>query len=277
MSQAQLETFTMNWGPQHPSAHGVLRLVVEMEGEVLKRADPHIGLLHRGTEKLIEYKTYMQATPYFDRLDYTAPMNQETHLRSGGRGPLMGHRGAEARPVSSRVLFAELSPGRQPSAQHHLVRHGRRRDDADPLRLRGTREADGVLRAGSAARDCTPTTSASAAWARDLPAGLLDDIKVWGRRVRRLPRRPRNPADREPHLQAAHRRHRAGLGPRDALDWGFTGPEPARRRGGPGDLRKAQPYEVLRRARLRHPGRQDRRTATTAIWSASRRCASRSS
>src|SRR5690606_36753178 len=77
MAGVELKNFTMNFGPQHPSAHGVLRLVLEMSGEVIERADPHIGLLHRGTEKLIEYKTYLQAVPYFDRLDYVAPMNQE--------------------------------------------------------------------------------------------------------------------------------------------------------------------------------------------------------
>src|SRR5215468_5158058 len=69
--------FTINFGPQHPAAHGVLRLVLELDGEVVERVDPHIGLLHRGTEKLIEHKTYLQAIPYFDRLDYWAPMNQE--------------------------------------------------------------------------------------------------------------------------------------------------------------------------------------------------------
>ena len=69
--------FTINFGPQHPAAHGVLRLVLELEGEIVERVDPHIGLLHRGTEKLIEHKTYLQAIPYFDRLDYVAPMNQE--------------------------------------------------------------------------------------------------------------------------------------------------------------------------------------------------------
>ena len=76
-AESKIKPFTMNFGPQHPAAHGVLRLVLEMDGEVVERADPHIGLLHRGTEKLIEYKTYLQATPYFDRLDYVAPMNQE--------------------------------------------------------------------------------------------------------------------------------------------------------------------------------------------------------
>ncbi|HKJ61846.1 MAG TPA: NADH-quinone oxidoreductase subunit D, partial [Hyphomicrobiales bacterium] len=72
-----LRNFTINFGPQHPAAHGVLRLVLELDGEVVERVDPHIGLLHRGTEKLIEHKTYLQAIPYFDRLDYVAPMNQE--------------------------------------------------------------------------------------------------------------------------------------------------------------------------------------------------------
>ena len=71
------KSLTLNFGPQHPAAHGVLRLILELDGEVVEKADPHIGLLHRGTEKLIEQKTYMQALPYFDRLDYVAPMNQE--------------------------------------------------------------------------------------------------------------------------------------------------------------------------------------------------------
>src|SRR6266446_4027441 len=75
--EAAVRNFTLNFGPQHPAAHGVLRLVLEMDGEVVERADPHIGLLHRGTEKLIEYKTYLQALPYFDRLDYVSPMSQE--------------------------------------------------------------------------------------------------------------------------------------------------------------------------------------------------------
>ena len=72
-----IQNYTINFGPQHPAAHGVLRLVMELDGEIVERLDPHVGLLHRGTEKLIEYKTYTQALPYFDRLDYVAPMNQE--------------------------------------------------------------------------------------------------------------------------------------------------------------------------------------------------------
>ena len=88
-----LRNFTINFGPQHPAAHGVLRLVLELDGEVVERVDPHIGLLHRGTEKLIEHKTYLQAMPYFDRLDYVAPMNQE-HAFCLGAEKLLGTRGA---------------------------------------------------------------------------------------------------------------------------------------------------------------------------------------
>src|SRR6188472_1603063 len=77
MAEAALRNFTLNFGPQHPAAHGVLRMILELDGELVERVDPHIGLLHRGTEKLIEAKTYLQGLPYFDRLDYVAPMNQE--------------------------------------------------------------------------------------------------------------------------------------------------------------------------------------------------------
>ena len=76
-SEVEVRNFTLNFGPVHPSAHGVLRLILELDGELVERVDPHVGLLHRGTEKLIEHKTYLQAVPYFDRLDYVAPMNQE--------------------------------------------------------------------------------------------------------------------------------------------------------------------------------------------------------
>ena len=80
MNEHNVRNFNINFGPQHPAAHGVLRLVLELDGEIVERVDPHIGLLHRGTEKLIEAKTYLQALPYFDRLDYVAPMNQEHAL-----------------------------------------------------------------------------------------------------------------------------------------------------------------------------------------------------
>jgi len=98
--------FLINFGPQHPAAHGVLRMVLELDGEVVERCDPHIGLLHRGTEKLIEYKTYMQAVPYFDRLDYVAPMNQE-HAFCLATEKLLGIE-VPRRGQLIRVLYSEI-------------------------------------------------------------------------------------------------------------------------------------------------------------------------
>src|SRR5690349_22245994 len=99
--------FTINFGPQHPAAHGVLRLVLELDGEVIERVDPHVGLLHRGTEKLIEAKTYLQAIPYFDRLDYVAPINQE-HSFCLAIEKLLGI-DVPRRASIIRVLYSELS------------------------------------------------------------------------------------------------------------------------------------------------------------------------
>ncbi len=106
MAKSENRTFTFNWGPQHPAAHGVLRLVMELDGEVVERLDPHIGLLHRGTEKLIEYKTYLQAVPYFDRLDYVAPMNQE-HAFALAVERLLGVE-VPIRGQLIRVLYSEI-------------------------------------------------------------------------------------------------------------------------------------------------------------------------
>src|ERR1700760_2918958 len=106
-SQTKIKPFTMNFGPQHPAAHGVLRLVLEMDGEIVERADPHIGLLHRGTEKLIEYKNYIQALPYFDRLDYVSMMAQE-HCYSLSVEKLLQSE-VPLRAQYIRVLFLELT------------------------------------------------------------------------------------------------------------------------------------------------------------------------
>src|ERR1700737_1203987 len=106
MAEATLRNFTLNFGPQHPAAHGVLRLVLELDGEVVERVDPHIGLLHRGTEKLIEHKTYLQALPYFDRLDYVAPMNQE-HAFCLATEKLLGIT-VPRRGQLIRVLYCEI-------------------------------------------------------------------------------------------------------------------------------------------------------------------------
>src|SRR5436190_2250281 len=106
MAEGSTRNFTINFGPQHPAAHGVLRLVLELDGEVVERVDPHIGLLHRGTEKLIEYKTYLQAMPYFDRLDYVAPMNQE-HAFCLATERLLGI-SVPFRGQLIRVLYSEI-------------------------------------------------------------------------------------------------------------------------------------------------------------------------
>ena len=106
MADALTRNFTINFGPAHPAAHGVLRLVLELDGEVVVRVDPHIGLLHRGTEKLIEHKTYSQAIGYFDRLDYVAPMNQE-HAFVLAAEKLLGIE-VPRRGQLIRVLYSEI-------------------------------------------------------------------------------------------------------------------------------------------------------------------------
>ena len=107
MAVTEIKNLTMNFGPQHPAAHGVLRLVLEMDGEIVERADPHIGLLHRGTEKLIENKTYLQAVPYFDRLDYVSPMCQE-HAFALSIENLLGIT-PPVRGQYIRVLYSEIT------------------------------------------------------------------------------------------------------------------------------------------------------------------------
>ena len=118
MTEHSVRNFNINFGPQHPAAHGVLRLVLELDGEVVERVDPHIGLLHRGTEKLIEYKTYLQAVPYFDRLDYVAPMNQE-HAFALAIEKLLGIEVPRARPADPRALFRDRPPPHPPPQRHH--------------------------------------------------------------------------------------------------------------------------------------------------------------
>jgi NADH-quinone oxidoreductase subunit D len=123
MAEAEIRQFNINFGPQHPAAHGVLRLVLELDGEVVTRVDPHVGLLHRGTEKLIEHKTYLQAIGYFDRLDYVAPMNQE-HAFCLAAERLLGL-GVPYRGQLIRVLYCEI--GRiLASPQCHDAGFGRR-------------------------------------------------------------------------------------------------------------------------------------------------------
>ncbi len=176
MAETELRNFTINFGPQHPSAHGVLRLVLELDGEVVERADPHIGLLHRGTEKLIENKTYMQAVPYFDRLDYAAPMNQE-HAFVLAVEKLLGLE-VPKRGQLIRVLYAEI--GR---LLNHLLNVTSQALDVGALTppLWGYEEREKLMqfyeRASGARMHANYFRVGGVA--RDLPPDLLDDIAAF--------------------------------------------------------------------------------------------------
>jgi NADH-quinone oxidoreductase subunit D len=181
MSAKKIRHYTMNFGPQHPAAHGVLRLVLEMDGEVVERADPHIGLLHRGTEKLIEYKTYFQAVPYFDRLDYVAPMCQE-HAFALAVEKLLGIE-APARAQHIRVLFAELT-----RILNHLLQvcaFGLDLGAITPF-LWGFEQREIILEFCERVSGARFHTNyfRPGGMHQDLPAGLLDDILGWADRFR---------------------------------------------------------------------------------------------
>ena len=121
LSMAEIRNYTLNFGPQHPAAHGVLRLVLELDGEVIQRADPHIGLLHRATEKLAEHRTYLQSLPYMDRLDYVSMMCNEHAYVHGGREAAR-HRGAAARAVHPRDVRRDHAHPEPPAVR--LGAHG---------------------------------------------------------------------------------------------------------------------------------------------------------
>ena len=238
-AETQIKTFTMNFGPQHPAAHGVLRLVLEMDGEVVHRADPHIGLLHRGTEKLIEYKTYLQAVPYFDRLDYVSPMCQE-HAFALGVEKLLG---IEVPPRAKyiRVLFAEIT-----RVLNHLLNVTTFALDVGAITplLWGFEERERLLEfyeRVSGARFHSAYFRPGGVH-QDLPAGLAEDILGFCETF------PARIDDIEELLteNRIFKQRTVNIGKvsaADALDWGFTGPM-LRASGVPWDLRKAQPYEV---------------------------------
>src|SRR6201999_2257377 len=171
-----LRNFTINFGPQHPAAHGVLRLVLELDGEVVARVDPHIGLLHRGTEKLIEHKTYLQAIPYFDRLDYVAPMNQE-HAFCLAAEKLLGI-AVPRRGQLIRVLYCEI--GRILS---HLLNVTTQAMDVGALTppLWGFEEREKLMVFYE--RACGARLHANyfrpGGVHQDLPPQLIEDMKVW--------------------------------------------------------------------------------------------------
>jgi NADH dehydrogenase (ubiquinone) Fe-S protein 2 len=235
----ELKNFTINFGPQHPAAHGVLRLILELDGEVVERADPHIGLLHRGTEKLIEYKTYIQALPYFDRLDYVSMMCQE-HTYSMAVEKIGGIQ-IPRRAQVIRVIFAEIT-----RILNHLLAVGCHAMDVGAMtpfmwafeereklvefyeRVSGSRMHAAYIRPGGVSAD--------------LPLGLLDDLHIF---INQFNVR----IDEIEELLTGNRIWKERLvdigvvSSKKAVDWGFSGVM-LRGSGIPWDLRKTQPYEV---------------------------------
>jgi NADH-quinone oxidoreductase subunit D len=239
MAEAQVRNFNINFGPQHPAAHGVLRLVLELDGEVVERVDPHIGLLHRGTEKLIEARTYLQGLPYFDRLDYVAPMNQE-HAYCLAVERLAGIV-VPRRAQIIRVLYSEI--GRILS---HLLNVTTQAMDIGALTppLWGFEEREKLMIFYERASG----SRMHAAYFRpggvhqDLPDQLIADIEAWC----------------DPFLQTVadldallsenriFKQRNVDIGVvslEDAWKWGFSGVM-VRGSGAAWDLRKSQPYEI---------------------------------
>ena len=237
-AEAEERGFSLNFGPQHPAAHGVLRLVLELDGEIVKRVDPHIGLLHRGTEKLIEHKTYMQALGYFDRLDYVAPMNQE-HAFVLAIEKLLGMK-VPPRAQYIRVLYSEI--GRLLS---HLLNVTTQAMDVGALTppLWGFEEREKLMvfyERASGARMHANYFRAGGVH-QDVPQALLDDIHAFCVAF------PKVLDDIEGLLteNRIFKQRNADIGiisREEALAWGMTGVM-LRSTGLAWDLRRAQPYE----------------------------------
>jgi NADH-quinone oxidoreductase subunit D len=234
----ELRNFTINFGPQHPAAHGVLRLVLELDGEVVERVDPHIGLLHRGTEKLIEYKTYLQAIPYFDRLDYVAPMNQE-HAFCLAIERLAGVE-VPRRAQLIRVLYCEI--GR---ILNHLLNVTTQALDVGALTppLWGFEEREKLMvfyeRASGSRLHANYFRPGGVH--QDLPQVLIDDIEAWCDSF--IP--VLNDIDKLLTGNRIFKQRNVDIGVvalKDCLAWGFSGVM-VRGSGGAWDLRKSQPYE----------------------------------
>ena len=230
---------TINFGPQHPAAHGVLRLVLEMDGEVIIRADPHIGLLHRGTEKLIEYKTYLQAVPYFDRLDYVSPMCQE-HAYALAVEKLLGCN-IPRRAQFIRVMFSEIT-----RLLNHIMAITTQALDVGAMtpllwmfeerekmmgfyeKVSGSRMHSAYIRPGGVHQD--------------LPAGLLEEIAEF---IKQFPKKI-NDMENLLTENRIFKQRIVDIGvvsKQQAIDWGFSGPM-IRGSGIAWDLRKSQPYEI---------------------------------
>lgn len=244
----KIKNFTINFGPQHPAAHGVLRLVLELNGEVVERADPHIGLLHRGTEKLIEHKTYLQALPYFDRLDYVSMMAQE-HTYSLAVERLLNC-DVPLRAQYIRVLFCEIT-----RILNHLLAVGCHSLDVGAMtpffwtfeereklmefyeRVSGARLHSAYIRPGGVAQD--------------IPQGLLNDIYIFAEQFSTR-------VDEIEEMLSNNRIWKQRLvdigvvSAEDAMNFGFSGVM-LRGSGIPWDLRKTQPYEVYNKMKFDVP------------------------
>ena len=238
MAETEIRNFNINFGPQHPAAHGVLRLVLELDGEVVERVDPHIGLLHRGTEKLIEHKTYLQAIGYFDRLDYVAPMNQE-HAFCLAAEKLLGLE-VPRRASLIRVLYSEI--GRILS---HLLNVTTQAMDVGALTppLWGFEEREKLMvfyeRASGSRMHAKYFRMGGVH--QDLPEKLIDDIHAWIDPFLKV-------VDDIDQLLTGNRifkQRNVDIGVvslDDAFAWGFSGVM-VRGSGAAWDLRKSQPYE----------------------------------
>lgn len=240
--QKEIKNFTLNFGPQHPAAHGVLRLVLELDGEIVERAEPHIGLLHRGTEKLIEYKTYLQALPYFDRLDYVSMMAQE-HTYSLAVEELLNVP-VPLKAQYIRVLFLEIT-----RILNHLLAVGCHAMDVGAMtpflwafeereklmefyeRVSGARMHSAFIRPGGVSLD--------------IPIGLLDDIAIFADQFSTR-------VDEMEEMLTTNRIWKQRLinvgvvTLQQAKDWGFSGVL-LRGSGLNWDLRKEQTYEIYDR------------------------------
>jgi len=243
VGDTQIANYTINFGPQHPAAHGVLRLVTELDGEIVERIDPHVGLLHRGTEKLIEYKTYTQALPYMDRLDYCSPLAME-HSFVLAVEKLLDLE-VPVRAQYLRVFFAELT-----RICNHMLNLGSHVMDVGAMtpnlwmfeiredclnffeRMSGARMHHNYLRPGGVHQD--------------VPLKLLTDIGDW--LDNRLPKLFGDAISLVAENRIFKQRNVdiAIVSREDAIKWGFSGPM-IRGAGLPWDLRKSQPYDVYDR------------------------------
>jgi len=237
----EVDNHTLNFGPQHPAAHGVLRLILEMKGELVERADPHIGLLHRGTEKLVEYKPYLQTIPYMDRLDYVSPMCME-HSYAIAIERLLGIDGdVPRRGRVIRTMFAEIT-----RIMNHLLNITTYALDCGAITpafpafeqrehllefyeaVGGSHYHVNYFRPGGVAKDVPPEIEARIrTWCRQFPAfveeleGLLTENRIFKQRTVDI----------------------GVMTPEQAMEWGFSGPN-LRASGCAWDLRKSQPYEI---------------------------------